>query len=141
MEMKNAIDFMNMFGAMEVKCHFSSPSSVHAGVTALTSIMLISASNDCLPTALTINRNNCTDELFKALCLACKNNNLGWLPSLALTTGKQFLDTIATVLVYLDPHRSNFVARGHPLRHILGVDAVYNDPFSMVMLQLICTIS
>ena len=25
MEMKNAIDFMNMFGAMEVKCHFLVP--------------------------------------------------------------------------------------------------------------------
>jgi len=60
--------------------------------------------------------------------LACKNNNLGWLPSLALTTGKQFLDTIATVLVYLDPHRAHFIAHGSPLRHILGVDAIYNDP-------------
>ena len=60
--------------------------------------------------------------------MACKNNNLGWLPSLALTTGKQFLDTIATVLVYLDPHRAHFIAHGSPLRHILGVDAIYNDP-------------
>ena len=108
---------------------FPCPLSVHAGVSnALSSMMRHAASNDCLPTALTINRNNCTDELFKALCLACKNNNLGWLPSLALTTGKQFLDTIATVLVYLDPHRAHFIAHGSPLRHILGVDAIYNDP-------------
>jgi len=34
---------------------FSIPSSVHAGVNALTSIMLISASNDCLPTARSMN--------------------------------------------------------------------------------------
>jgi len=139
MEMKNAIDFMNMFGAMEVKYHFSRPSSVHAGVNALTSIMRNSASNDCLPTARSMNQNNRAHDLFNALRLGCKNNNLGWSPSLSLTTGKQFLDTIATVLFYyLDPHRANFIARGRPLWHIPGVDAIYNDLlFSMVVLQLI----
>ena len=95
------------------------------------------ASNDCLPTALTINRNNCTDELFKALCLACKNNKLGLSLSLALMTGNRFLDTIPTALFHLDPHRVHFIACRSPLWHLLGVDAIYNDPSQHDHAQLV----
>ena len=87
-------------------------------------------SNDCHPTACSINRNNRINELFNALHLACENNNLGWSPSLALTTGKGFLNTIATALFYLDPHP----AHGRPLRRILGVvEAINNDSCQHVL--------
>ena len=88
MEM-NAVDFMNTFGAIEVNYDFPRPLSVHAGVNALNSILRHVVSNDCRRTARSMNRNNRANELFNALRLAaCKSNNLGWSPSLALTTGK-----------------------------------------------------
>ena len=111
-----AIDFMLNVDAVHVKFDFPderrvAPLDDRPDVFA--SMMAQAGANDLLPPVRS--RHSRSDDLYNDLRAACNAVGLGWSIASVATTGKRFLDTLTSVLFYLDQHRAYFIERGRAL--------------------------